>query len=90
MATNNDSTPAIATTQNIVGAPQKLQISIFSAFIFVAVILGTQWAAQKYTSNGAPWMTFNYNQKYWIFLTIQTAIFFGIVYLTMKPWEKAS
>lgn len=59
--------------------PNKLGISVYSAFLFAAVLGVTQYipmVSGYFKELGVP------------LIVVQTLLFFLVVYMVMKPWEK--
>ncbi len=59
--------------------PNKLGISVYSAFLFAAVLGVTQYipmVSGYFKELGVP------------LIVVQTLLFFLVVYMAMKPWEK--
>jgi len=59
--------------------PNKLGISVYSAFLFAAVLGVTQYIPMfsgYFKELGVP------------LIVVQTLLFFLVVYMVMKPWEK--
>lgn len=59
--------------------PNKLGISVYSAFLFAAVLGVTQYI---------PMVSGYFKQLGVPLIVVQTLLFFLVVYMAMKPWEK--
>lgn len=59
--------------------PNKLGISVYSAFLFAAVLGVTQYVP----------LVSGYFEKLGVpLIVVQTLLFFIVVYLAMQPWKK--
>lgn len=59
--------------------PNKLGISVYSAFLFAAVLGVTQYI---------PMISGYFKELGVPLIVVQTLLFFLVVYMVMKPWEK--
>ncbi len=59
--------------------PNKLGISVYSAFLFAAVLGLTQYV---------PMVSGYFKELGVPLIVVQTLLFFLVVYMAMKPWEK--
>jgi|TARA_B100001094_G_C18195212_1_gene810296 hypothetical protein len=59
--------------------PNKLGISVYSAFLFAAVLAVTQYV---------PMVSGYFRELGVPLIVVQTLLFFLVVYMAMKPWEK--
>ena len=59
--------------------PNKLGISVYSAFLFAAVLGVTQYI---------PMISGYFKELGVPLIVVQTLLFFLVVYMAMKPWEK--
>ena len=59
--------------------PNKLGISFYSAFLFAVVLGVTEYV---------PMVSGYFKELGVPLIVVQTVLFFIVVYLSMKPWEK--